>query len=38
MTVADLFKHFWIQVAVSLLKLPCGGFRIETAVTKPFRK
>jgi hypothetical protein len=28
----------WIQVAVSLLKPPHGGFRRETAVTKPFRK
>ena len=36
------FKYFWIQVAVSLslslLKPPHGGFRSETAVTKPFRK
>jgi hypothetical protein len=32
------FKHLWIQVAVSLLKLPHGGFRSKTAVTKPFRK
>jgi hypothetical protein len=32
---ADIFSHFWIQVAVSLslLKPPHGGFRIETAVT-----
>jgi hypothetical protein len=34
----DFFKCFWIQVAVSLLKPPHGGFRIETAVAKPFRK
>jgi hypothetical protein len=29
----DILNHFWIQVAVSLLKLkpPHGGFRIETA-------
>jgi hypothetical protein len=32
------FKYFWIQVAVLLLKPPHGGFRSETAVTKPFRK
>jgi hypothetical protein len=25
-------------VAVSLLKMPHGGFRSETAVTKPFKK
>jgi hypothetical protein len=30
---ADILNHFWIQVAVSLLKPPHGGFRIETAVT-----
>jgi hypothetical protein len=29
----DFFNHFWIQVAVSLLKPPHGGFRSETAVT-----
>jgi hypothetical protein len=34
----DFLKCFWIQVAVLLLKLPHGGFRSETAVTKPFRK
>jgi len=34
----DILNHFWIQVAVSLLKPPHGGFRSETAVTKPFRK
>jgi hypothetical protein len=28
-----ILNHFWVQVAVSLLKLPCGGFRSETAVT-----
>jgi hypothetical protein len=27
------FNHFWIQVAISLLKPPHGGFRSETAVT-----
>ena len=26
-------NHFWIQVAVLLLKPPHGGFRIETTVT-----
>jgi hypothetical protein len=26
-------NHFWIQVAVSLLKPPHGGFRSETAAT-----
>jgi hypothetical protein len=31
-------NHFWIQVTVSLLKPPHGGLRIETAVTRPFRK
>jgi hypothetical protein len=30
---ADILNHFWIQVAVSLLKSPYGGFRIETVVT-----
>jgi hypothetical protein len=34
----DFFKHLWIQGAVSLMKPPHDGFRIETAVTKPFRK
>jgi hypothetical protein len=34
----DFLKYFWIQVAVALLKPPHGGFRSETAVTKPFRK
>ena len=34
----DFIKCFWIQVTVSLLKPPHGGFRSETAVTKPFRK
>jgi hypothetical protein len=29
---ADILNHFWIQVAVSLLKSPHGGFRSETAV------
>ena len=29
----DFFNHFWIQVAVSLLQPPHGGFRSETAVT-----
>ena len=27
------FNHFWIQVAVSLLKPPHGGFRSKMAVT-----
>jgi hypothetical protein len=27
------FYHFWIQVAVSLLKPPHGGFKNETAGT-----
>jgi hypothetical protein len=33
------FNHFWIQVAVSLIKLkpPHGGFRSEMAVAKPFQ-
>jgi hypothetical protein len=31
----DILNHFWIQVAVSHLKPPHGGFRSETAVTKP---
>jgi hypothetical protein len=35
---ADFLNHFWIQAAVSELKPPHGGFRIETAVTWPFRK
>jgi hypothetical protein len=32
---ADILNHFWIQiqVVVSLLKPPHGGFKIETAVT-----
>jgi hypothetical protein len=30
---ADILKHFWIQVAVSLLKPTYGSFRSETAVT-----
>jgi hypothetical protein len=30
---ADILNHFWIQVAVLLLKPPHGGFRIEAAVT-----
>ena len=34
----DFLNHFWIQVAVSLLKPPHGGFRSKTAATKPFRK
>jgi hypothetical protein len=34
----DFFKCFWIQKAVSLLKPPHGGFRIETAAAKPFQK
>jgi hypothetical protein len=31
----ELYRGFWIQVAVSLplLKPPHGGFRIEMAVT-----
>jgi hypothetical protein len=29
---ADICNHLWIQVAVSLLKMPHGGFRSETAV------
>jgi hypothetical protein len=29
----DILNHFWIQVAVSILKPPHGGFRSETAVT-----
>jgi hypothetical protein len=28
----DILNHFWIQVAVSILKPPHGGFRSETAV------
>jgi hypothetical protein len=37
---ADTLYHFWIQVAVSLLKLkpPNGSFRSETADTQLFRK
>jgi hypothetical protein len=31
---ADFLKHFWIQVAVLLLKPPHGGFRSETAVAR----
>jgi hypothetical protein len=31
---ADILKHFWVQVAVSLLKLPYGGFRIEIAARR----
>jgi hypothetical protein len=27
------FNHFWIQVTVSLLKRPHGGFRSKTAAT-----
>jgi hypothetical protein len=34
----DFLKYFRIQVAVSLLKSPHGGFRSETVVTKPFRE
>jgi hypothetical protein len=30
---ADILNHFWIQIAVSILKPPHGGFRSETAVT-----
>jgi hypothetical protein len=32
--LADIFNHFWIQVqvAVSLLKSPHGGFKSKTAV------
>jgi hypothetical protein len=30
---AGILNRFWIQVAVSLLKPPNGGFRSETAVT-----
>ena len=29
------FKCFWIQVAVSLLKPPHGGYRSKTAITYP---
>jgi hypothetical protein len=29
----DILNHFWIQVAVSLLKPPRGCFRSETVVT-----
>ena len=28
-----VLNHFWIQVTISLLKPPHGGFRSETAVT-----
>jgi hypothetical protein len=28
----NILNHFWIQVAISLLKPPHGGFRRETAV------
>jgi hypothetical protein len=28
----ELSRSFWIQVTVSLLKLPHGGFRSEAAV------
>ena len=36
----NILNHFWIQVAISLLKPTRGGFRIETVVTntKPFQK
>ena len=34
----DFFNHFRIQVTVSLLKPPNGGFGSETAVTRRFRK
>jgi hypothetical protein len=34
----DFLKYIWVQVAASLLKPPHGGFRSETAVTKPFWK
>jgi hypothetical protein len=33
---SGFFKPLLIQVAVSLLKLPHGGFRSEAAVTKSF--
>jgi hypothetical protein len=29
----DVLNHLWIQLEISLLKPPHGGFRIETAVT-----
>jgi hypothetical protein len=29
----DFLNNFWIQVAVSILNPPGGGFRSETAVT-----
>ena len=32
------FKPLWIQMTVSLLKLPNSGFRSETAVTRRFQK
>jgi hypothetical protein len=35
----EILNHFWIQVAVLLLKPPPhGGFRSETVATQPFRK
>jgi hypothetical protein len=34
----DFLNHFWIQVVVSLPKLPNGGFGSETAVTRRFWK
>jgi hypothetical protein len=37
---ADILNNFWIQVAISLLKPPHGGFGSETAITgtKPLQK
>jgi hypothetical protein len=29
----DILNHFWIQVAVSIMKPPHGGFRSEKAGT-----
>jgi hypothetical protein len=31
--LTDILNHFWVQVVVSLLQLPHGGFRSETTVT-----
>jgi hypothetical protein len=31
--ITDILNHFWIKVAVSILKPPHGGFRSETAAT-----
>jgi hypothetical protein len=35
---ADSFTALLVQVAVSILKPPHGGFRSETAVAQLFRK